>query len=313
MGTGVEWSEPRGGAEALAERVFALRPATGGEQGARRYTSMLLARGGQQIPYAWRSAELQPASGVPYQEAGFMDDRPEWLQIGDRILGPLLADTSRALQAPPGADFHVANLPTLALYHLASSLQTSIDTNRHGRHAVALSLLRHAVEALTIVELGLVSNATSYRLLEDWDSGKKSQGELRRALEESVWPQYGNGLWDEPWSEFFARLAKAVQPYAHCSPELLQWSLSPLTDVWSSTFVAAVGKYDPVKASRLMLFHILVAWTLGRILSANRPSLLSTVKAMDLKALGVALSESDLLTQGEDWSVQLWPHTFFRK
>lgn len=242
-----------------------------------------------------------------------MDEHPEWLRLGESIMGPLLADTSQSLQAFSGGDYHVTQLPTLALYHLAHSLQTSIETNRDGRHAVALSLLRHAVEALTIVELGLVGTNTSYRLLEDWDSGKKSQGELRRALEENVWPKYGNGLWDEPWADFFARLAKAVQPYAHCSPELLQWNLAALTDGVSGRFVADAGMYDPIKASRLTLFHILVVWTLGRILFANRPSLPSLVNGSDVAALGIALSRCDLLMEGQDWSVQLWPHMFFKK
>lgn len=242
-----------------------------------------------------------------------LDEHPEWLRLGERILGPLLVDTSQALKAFSGADYHLAQLPTLALYHLAHSFQTSIDTNRDGRHAVALSLLCHAVESLTIVELGLMTSDASYRLLESWDSGRKSHGELRRALEESVWPKDGNGLWDEPWTEFFSRLAKAVQPYAHCSPELMQWNLTALNQGSSDIFVAGAGMYDATKASRLTVFHILVAWTLGMILSANRPSSLSMVKESDVAVLGSALSRSYLLMRGEDWSVQLWPHMFFKK
>jgi hypothetical protein len=242
-----------------------------------------------------------------------MNEHPEWLRLGERLLGPLLADTSRALKASLGDDYHVTQLPTLALYHFANSLQTSIDTNREGRHAVALSLLRHTVEALTIIELGLINNDTSYRLIKGWDSGKKTQGELRRALEKSVWPKYGKGLWEEPWAEFFGRLAKAVQPYAHCSPELLQWNLAVLTSDSSGRAVFGAAMYDPVKASRLTLFHILVAWALGRILFANRPSATSMVKANDVTAVGISLSRCDLLMQNQDWSVQLWPHMFTKK
>lgn len=242
-----------------------------------------------------------------------MDENPEWLQLGEGILGPLLADTSKSLQGFSGSDFHVTQLPTLALYHLAHSLQTSIETNRDGRHAVALSLLRHAVEAITIVELGLVATDSSYRLLQDWDSGKKSQGELRRALEENVWPNYGTGLWNEPWAEFFGRLSKAVQPYAHCSPELIQWNLAALTDGSSGRFVGGAGMYDPIKASRLTLFHVLVGWTLGRILLANRTPQASLVNRSEVEALGIALSNSDLLIEGQDWSVQLWPHMFLKR
>src|SRR3990172_622347 len=242
-----------------------------------------------------------------------MEQQPEWLKLGERVLGPLLADTSQALKTFSGPDFHVTQLPTLALYHLAHSLQSSIDTNREGRHAVALSLLRHAVEALTIIELGLVGTEASYHLLEAWDSGNKTQGELRRALEVVTWPNYGKGLWDEPWAEFFANLAKAVQPYAHCSPELPQWNLATLADDSAGTFFAGVGMYDPTKASRLTVFHMLAAWALGRILFANQPSRAARIGQVDVTALGLALSRCHLLMEGEDWSVQLWPHMFFKK
>ena len=57
-------------------------------------------------------------------------------------------------------------------------------------------------------------------LLLDWKNGKKSHGEVRKALERAVWPRYGVGLWSEPWSDFYANLARAVQPYAHYTPEL---------------------------------------------------------------------------------------------
>lgn len=242
-----------------------------------------------------------------------MDDRPDWLTLGEAMLGPILQDTSISLQGFSGPDFHVTQIPTLALNHLDHSLQTAIEANKEGRHAVALSLLRQAVEALTIVELGLVAPALSYPLLEKWDSGKRPHGELRRALEQHAWPKYGSGLWNEPWSRFFAGLAKAVQPYAHCSPQLLQWNLSVLTNGSTGRFVAGAGLYDPVKASRLTLFHILVGWTLGRIVFANRPPPAPLVASDDVRILGVALSKADLLVKGEDWALQFWPHMFFKR
>jgi len=242
-----------------------------------------------------------------------MDDRPEWVRLGDAILGPLLADTSQALASFSGADYHITQVPRLALHHLAHCLQTSIDTNRDGCHGVALSLLRQAVEALTIVELGLVGTDVAYRLLEGWDSGKLTHGNLRCALEKSVWPKYGNGLWDEPWSEFFTRLAKAVQPYAHCSPELIQWNLAVLAMGSSGNLITGAGVYDPTKASRLTLFHALVTWALGKILFANRASCPSMVHGSDVTRLGIALSGCSLLMKGQDWSVQLWPHLFFKE
>lgn len=241
-----------------------------------------------------------------------MGARPEWLRLGEEVIGPLLADTSDSLAGNDGPDFHVAQLPLLALHHFTNSLQTSIDTNTNGRHSVSLSLLRHAVEALTVIELGLVDTETSYRLLERWEAGKKTHGELRSVLERTVWSQYGPGLWSEPWPDYFGRLARAVQPYAHCSPELMQWSLSAVTDMSDGRFLAAASTFDPVKASRLALFHILVAWTLGRLLFENRQPGKSRVAEHDVQTLGLALRQSELLVEGKDWSVQLWPHMFSR-
>lgn len=132
-------------------------------------------------------------------------------------------------------------------------------------------------------------------------------------LEEHAWPRYGAGLWDEPWSEFYSRLAKAVQPYAHCSPELLQWNLAAVTGLEGNRFVGGVGLYDAVKASRLTLFHVLVCWTLGRILFTNQHLPTGLVTFDDVRSLGSALVRSDLLIESKDWSVQLWPHMFFKR
>jgi hypothetical protein len=66
-------------------------------------------------------------------------------------------------------------------------------------------------------------------LLEAWKTGKKSQGELRRALQREIWPSYGTGLWNEPWAEFYANLAQAVQPYAHYTQQLQGWQFETLS------------------------------------------------------------------------------------
>ena len=63
-------------------------------------------------------------------------------------------------------------------------------------------------------------------VLSDWKDGKKSHGELRKVLEREVWPRYDAGLWSKPWPEFYANLARAVQPYAHYTPELQGWQFS---------------------------------------------------------------------------------------
>jgi len=241
-----------------------------------------------------------------------MDDRPAWLRVGEDIIGPLLTDTRGKVAQFAGADYHVAQMPLLALYHLAQSLDASIDSNEKGRHAVALSLARQAIEALTIVELGMLSPAFSYPLLEKWHAGSKSHGDLRKALELSIWSGYGSGLWEEPWAEFIASLAKAVQPYAHCTPELLQWNLAVISTPAASRFLVGVGSYDTMKASRVTLLHVLVTWTLGRILFANFPSHDGLVTVAAIGQLGASLASSEFLIKGQDWSVQLWPHMFLK-
>ena len=242
-----------------------------------------------------------------------MEFQPDWLVLGNAMIGPLLADTSSGLKARYIPDFHLSQLPILALFHLAHSLQSSMDTNYEGRHAVALSLLRHAIESITIVELGLIGTEEANQLLEAWDKGKKSQGNLRKALERIAWPKYGSGIWNEPWSEFFSSLAKAVQPYTHCSSELMQWNMAVLSVEDDYRLVAGAGMYDPVKASRLTLFHVLVVWTLGRILLENSPESFVSLEKEDISRLRGSLAGSEFLVENEDWSIQLWPHMIFKK
>lgn len=239
-------------------------------------------------------------------------ERPSWLRLGEQMLGPLLHDASVSLRGFTGPDFHVTQLPALALYHLAHCLDSSMDANEKGRHAVALSLIRQAVEAITLIELGLCDSGFSYPPLLSWSEGRKSHGELRKELERQVWPRYGAGLWNEPWSVYFASLSKAVQPYAHCSPELLQWNLAVLTRPQSGRFMVSAGTYDAGKASRITLLHVLVVWTLGRLIFANRPPQDALVQETQIRELGSALAKSKFLLAGEDWSVQLWPHMFFQ-
>ncbi|MDP6474980.1 MAG: hypothetical protein QF449_10925 [Alphaproteobacteria bacterium] len=244
-----------------------------------------------------------------------MNDSPDWLTIGENMVGPLLRDTSVRLESYSGPEIHIAQLPTIALIHFAHSLQTSIDANQQGRHAVAIALLRHCVESLTIIELGLTDAKFSYPLLEKWHSGKKSQGKLRQELERRIWPRYGTGLWEKTWTDHLARLAKAVQPYAHFSPELIQWNFEVLSSYSSGRFLTTFGPgtYDATKASRLTVFHIIASWTLGRILHANGPPPDALVSPEDIVDLGFALADCEFLIEGEDWSVQFWPHMFFKR
>src|SRR5262249_44087650 len=103
------------------------------------------------------------------------------------------------------------SLAELALCHHAGCIEAGGHANRRGKHSAAICLVRQPVEALTIAEIGLQSPQFAEPLLMAWKDGKKSHGELRKALEQSVWPKYGTGLWDETWAEFYGNLARAVQ------------------------------------------------------------------------------------------------------
>jgi hypothetical protein len=240
-------------------------------------------------------------------------ERPKWVLLGEQILGPLLKDTQLMLKDFKGEDYHVLQIPVLALYHLTFCLESSMDANEKGHHTVALSLIRQSVEAITIVELGLCNSEQSYNFLVKWNNGKISQGEIRKQLENHVWPMYGKGLWKENWASYFASLAKAVQPYAHCSPELLQWNLTVLKEPVNKKFIVKAGDYDPIKASRITLLHVLLIWTLGRLLSANQINRKLIVSDSIIQELGKELAKSKFLIHEGDWAINFWPHMFFRQ
>lgn len=243
-----------------------------------------------------------------------MIKKPRWLELGERVLGPLLATAKAALEQPQPADFDLAQIPILSVYHLASSLDSSIEANHKGRHSVAISLTRHCVEALTLIDVGLQDEAFAFPLLDKWRSGKKTSGNLRQELQKKVWPKYGMGLWDEPWGEFFGSLSRAVQPYAHCSRELLEWQFAVLDhDSSDMKFTVAIGTYDPLKASRITLLHVLVGWTLGRLLLENRSDSSITAMSQEIHELGEALGSSKLLVKQKDWSLELLPNMFFKR
>jgi hypothetical protein len=119
--------------------------------------------------------------------------QPEWFSIGNELLWPLIGmgvATARAHHLPT-LDLQV--LPELALCHHAGCIEASSHINRRGKHSAAICLVRQSVEALTITEIGLQGAEFAEPLLAGWKEGKKSHGELRKALEKNVWPTYGTG------------------------------------------------------------------------------------------------------------------------
>lgn len=243
--------------------------------------------------------------------------RPRWLEMSDGLMWPMVMATIEILRNRTGPDVNINNVPHCAAIHLHDCLETSQQTNEKGKHSVAVCLVRQCVESLTIIELGLGNPDSTNHLIAAWMEGKKSNGELRKTLEKDVWANYGTGLWDESWGEFFGSLARAVQPYAHYSPELMGWQGSIRSGLINERyFVREIGvnTYDPVNASRITLLHSLIAWTLGRLLVENKlyPPALGDVERV--RELGRELGSSPLLCGGKaSWPEELWPYLFFRE
>jgi hypothetical protein len=154
-------------------------------------------------------------------------DKPQWFVLGDQLLWPLIGIAVRSAHEHDHASEDSRAVTELAFCHHAGCMQASMYANEQGKHSAAICLVRQSVEALTVGEIGLQRTEVAEPLLADWRSGKP-HGALRRGLQTLVWPRYGNGLWDEPWADFYANLARAVQPYAHYSYELQGWQYSVL-------------------------------------------------------------------------------------
>lgn len=163
-----------------------------------------------------------------------------------------------------------------------------------------------------MVEAGLLDATASEALLREWRGGLRI-GLLRQKLQAIAWTRYGNGLWDEPWSDFFANLASAVQPYTHYSTELQQWQIAIVGTSPTGTIISRTHHKttDPVKATRITLIQAIAIWALGRILLANHPSALSQDAQATLARLGDAIASSNLLFHSSRWADQLLPHMIF--
>lgn len=243
-----------------------------------------------------------------------MTNKPRWFTLGEELTGTAIRDALTITHDLTIPDLQVKPIPYMSACHLNACLSLSIESNLKGWHSVAVSLLRQSVEALTILEIGLQDSNYAVPLLQAWAEGRKSQGELRKSLAKSIWPSYGTGLWDETWSEYFGNLARAVQPYAHYSPELQGWQWVTVKQLNERSFVLVIGPqtYDELKASRITLLHVLTGWTLARILLAtDRSSLIGQYKR-HIDELGSALAMSKLLFKGKDWAQQLMPHMWFK-
>jgi hypothetical protein len=243
-----------------------------------------------------------------------MDMKPRWFELSHDLIWPMVDMGLEILYDIKRSTLDLQAIPYLALLHHGGCLQASMLANEHGKHAAAVCLVRQSVEALTVVDIGLQPSKFAEPLLCGWKEGKKSHGQLRQALEKEIWPRYGKGLWEEPWSTFYANLAQAVQPYAHYSPELQGWQFMMLEykGAKNSIFATGMNTFDDLKATRITLFHTILTWVLGRLLMAHGGT--EKIKSIITRVndLGQAIASSSLLFKRDDWGWQLVPHMIFK-
>ncbi len=237
---------------------------------------------------------------------------PEWFEISEEA-APLvmrrIADVVSDIQISP----QVRSAPMLAHWFVLDTLLLANQANRDGMHANALAQTRQCMEAISIIELGVCGHPEAESILLKWDSDDLTPGKLRAWLQLNVWPQYGNGLWNESWSAFMREFAGAIQPYAHYGRSLAQWQLrlhrfydasKPNAD--SQAIIEMRPRaYDAQKATRITLFHALLSYVLGRIWLAANPTDMEF--ATLIARLGGALSKSRYLDGHQtNWSQQFW-------
>jgi hypothetical protein len=206
---------------------------------------------------------------------------------------------------------HTDFLPPVAASHFAGHFVTAGWANRCGLHAVSLALSRQLFETLSIVELGFLGHEGRKQLAR-WDDGKVTAGGLRQWLQLVAWPTYPAGLHGLSWTDFMASLGRALQPYAHFSPALLQWNFNVVEAPSSRTrrAVVAVGpSYDAARAARIQLLRGALLWSLGQVMLHAEPTALDDAVGQELTSLGSEIARSEWLVSG-DWGEVLTPHVW---
>lgn len=227
-------------------------------------------------------------------------------------LHAILKDMQDRRRGPDDFDW----APALAAHHLRVSMGTARLTNANGIHAVSLSLTRQAFEALMVIDVGLISTEPARAALARWYAGKISAGELRMWLSENVWAAGSlQGLWHEPWSQFVTQLSRALQPYSHFTPDLLQWNFNQVAPIdRDGKFVVAIGT-DHVDQSRVVRLGILrgvLLWMLATMIAQQPDADADEVSSWDLPTLAATLKSSGWLISESDWGENLIPHLLDR-
>jgi hypothetical protein len=216
---------------------------------------------------------------------------------------------------PPVEDLQLQYIPHYAGKHCLESVRLSRLANEGGAHAVAVGLLRDAVEALSLVALAISDDPEKVRILNQWNEERLSSGDLRKQLETRVWPSVTiTGLWGEAWEIFWASLARAVQPYAHFSPLRMRWHqhVQIIDGKWHVWINHPAGDFEPYRAARVVAFQLLVFWAFAELVCAFNAAPANHLSRLT-KFAGDArqwLSTNDVFFQGEKWDIQLMPFVY---
>lgn len=241
---------------------------------------------------------------------------PEWFTRGDRILGPILLNLHEVLRSLPEPDLNIKTACEAAGLHFVQCLNTSIEVNKGGLHAIAVSLVRQCLEALSVVDAGLQPRELRHELIQAWLDEQASAGGIRKRLQAAAWFRYGDGLWGEGWPDLMSEFTAAVHPYAHYTQLLQGWQFAHLHDQlmaqpdgsYHAYMSIGHGTYDATKATRITLLHMILAWIAGRILLANGHA---KAHEREIHSLGRALAAAEWLGGGKaPWHQEFWPHMF---
>lgn len=227
-------------------------------------------------------------------------------ELGEMIFGGL-AD----LQDEQGDRSHEMTLPKIAASHFAAHFVTAGWANRCGLHAVSLGTARQAFEALSIIELGFLGVRGRNQLVR-WEAGSITAGAVRQWLEAEEWPAYPAGIRGLSWIDFMSSLAKALQPYAHFSPRLLQWNMNVIqAPKGDHRGLVAVGptSYDASRAARIQLLRGVLLWVLGMVMEVTQTGAPSDRRQEELKNLRTEIEGSEWLIS-DNWTEILTPHVW---
>jgi len=239
-----------------------------------------------------------------------------WFDIGERLTKPTFDRIAKAAAEAP-LPMSVKQFPLSAFWFFLDSALLANQANRDGMRANALVLTRQCLEAMAIIEVGLSTGNGAADTLQRWNEDRESPGSLRKWLSLNAWPSYGRGLWDEPWAQFMAKFAQAVQPYAHYSSHLAHWQeCLPMATKVGGGLEAMVElrprAYDAQKATRITLYHSLMVFALGRVWLATRGHN-DAQFANSIEKFRGALGKSQYLDgQETSWDQQFWANLFFK-